>query len=41
MDMGKGADMSWEDNQNEINNMNRMSTSPVGKQKVPGKHIFD
>lgn len=41
MDMGKGADMSWEDIQNEFDIMNRMSCRPVGLQKVPGNHIFD
>lgn len=39
--MGKGADMSWEDIQNEFDIMNRMSCRPVGLQKVPGNHIFD
>lgn len=39
--MGKGADMSWEDIQNEFDIMNRMSCHPVGLQKVPGNHIFD
>lgn len=39
--MGKGADMSWEDIQNEFDIMNQMSCRPVGLQKVPGNHIFD
>ncbi len=39
--MGKGADMSWKDIQNEFDIMNRMSCRPVGLQKVPGNHIFD
>ena len=39
--MSKGANISWEDIQNEFDIMNRMSCRPVGLSKVPGNHIFD
>lgn len=33
--MGKGADMSWKDIQNEFDIMNRMSCRPLGCKKSP------
>lgn len=39
--MSKGANISWEEIQNEFNSMNRMSCRPAGLSKVPGDHIFD
>lgn len=39
--MSKGANISWEEIQNEFDSMNRMSCRPAGLSKVPGNHIFD